>query len=261
MDGPVHSLIVRRDFDGVTSIYHDVVSAHIYENEAPPRVVVPVLSTGQSPEHLLHCLMVVFYKLLFFFDRVHLHASAVRMGKTVNLFYGPKGAGKTTTCLHLGRNGGTVLAEDHVVLRNRDGRFEVSGCDGLMRITEQTEQHFFEDPVPSPQVSIAGTLKKEFNMSTYFSCSQCEDMQVDRLFLTYVGKAFSARPIPAASAMARLQRGLEERYRFANPSDRRSFVSFLEAFTSSIESWELELSPDLDELPKLTAFLERQDNA
>ena len=261
MDGPVHSLIVRRDFDGVTSIYHDVVSAHIYENEAPPRVVVSVLSTGQSPEHLLHCLMVVFYKLLFFFDRVHLHAAAVRMGKTVNLFYGPKGAGKTTTCLHLGRNGGTVLAEDHVVLRKGKGRFWVSGCDGLMRITERTEQHFFENPVPSPRVSIAGTLKKEFNMSAYFSCSQCEDMQVDRLFFTYVGKAFSARPIPAASAMARLQRGLEERYRFANPSDRRSFVSFLEAFTSSIESWELELSPDLDELPKLTAFLERQDYA
>ncbi len=43
--------------------------------------------------------------------------------------------------------------------------------------------------------------------------------------------------------------------------DRRSFDSFLEAFTSSIESYELELAPDLDELPKLTAFLERQDNA
>ena len=260
MDGPVHSLIVHRDFDGVTSIYHDVVSAHIYENEAPPRVVIPVLSTGQSREHLLHCLMVVFYKLLFFFDRAHLHAAAVRMGKTVNLFYGPKGAGKTTICIHLGRSGGTILAEDHVMLRKGGGKFWVSGCDGLMRITEKTEQYFFEDPLPSPQVSIAGTLKKEFNMSAYFSCRQWEDMKVDRLFFASVGKAFSVTPIPASSAMGRLQRGLDERYRFANPSDRRSFDSFLEAFTGSIESYELELDPDLDELTKLTAFLERQDN-
>ena len=261
MDGPVHSLIVHRDFDGVTSIYHDVVSAHIYENETPPRVVIAVLSTGQSYEHLLHCLMVVFYKILFFFDRAHLHAAAVRMGKTVNLFYGPKGAGKTTICIHLGRNGGTVLAEDHVMLRKEGDRFWVSGCDGLMRITEKTEQYFFEDPVPSPQVSIAGSLKKEFNMSAYFSCRQWEDMKVDRIFFASVDKAFSVRPIPASSAMDRLQRGLDERYRFANPSDRRSFDSFLEAFTGSIESYELELDPDLDELPKLTAFLERQDNA
>ena len=106
-------------------------------------------------------------------------------------------------------------------------------------------------------VMIAGTLKKELALGDYVSCRQCEDMAVDRLFFPYVGESFSVRPIPASTAKKRLQEGLEERYRFANPADRGEFVDFFEAFTSSIECYDLEMSRNLEELPKLTAFLRR----
>src|SRR5699024_9092648 len=125
----------------------------------PTHIRVTVRRGDRSHYDLCVHLAVVFHKILFLLDRIVLHAAAVRVAGRVALFIGDRGAGKTTTALALTRAGGTVLGEDHIILRRSGDGFVVSGCDERWRVDARTERHFFDNPLPLEAADYAGRMK------------------------------------------------------------------------------------------------------
>jgi hypothetical protein len=124
----------------------------------------------QGGEPLLeHGFAVFLHKVLQMCGIVRLHGAAVECAGATHVFIGDKGAGKSTIALALGRAGGRVLADDQLVARRRGSQMAVSGCDAFIRLTEKSEQHFFERPLAPPPQDFAGVLKKEVGLEALAS--------------------------------------------------------------------------------------------
>ena len=254
--GPLRPVIVRRPLEDAVTIYYHSVAAHLVRRGCLWEITVPVLSDYEDRDLLLHCVMVVFYRMLYLLERVHLHAAAVRVGGQTSLFIGQNCSGKSTISLKLGLAGGAVLGEDHVVLRRMDGRFCVSGCDGNMRLTRETEQAFFPDGLPIEPVKVGEVMKKEFRTSDRVNCAPYRDVPVDRVFFLEMGEEFRIAGMPREDAMAVVVDAVRERYRFTDDGDHEAFLGFFRGLVHSVELHRLTLSRDLADLDKLVVFLQ-----
>ena len=209
----------------------------------------------ETRPRLLHALMVLMNRLLARGGRYHVHAAAVGFENATWLFVGGKGAGKSTISLALGRAGGIVYAEDHVMLR-ADGRtFHAAGCDGDLHLTERTERHFFERPPEGRLVERAGVMKRRLAGSALVECRPYRETEVRGLFFPRVDGRFGVRPLAGEEALARLLEPLVERHRFVDGADRAAFIERFAALVERCETWDLSLSPDLSDLDRLAAFL------
>jgi hypothetical protein len=210
------------------------------------------------PPHFDLCvhLAVVFHKLLFLMDRVVLHAAAVRLSGRVSVFLGARGAGKSTIALRLARAGGTVLGEDHLILKRSGGGFAVSGCDERARLDAKTERHFFDEPLPAEPVDFAGRLKKEIPAQQLFRSEPYTDGRADLLFFARPGTTFAIAPLRRRIALLKLMEAAGKLQRFVDPTDRGRFLAMLSDFVTTIQPYDLTLSDDLRELDGLVRFLE-----
>jgi hypothetical protein len=233
----------------------EVVRVEILLDAEPVQLCLRVRQPEISRFELRVHFAVVLNKALFFMDRVILHAAAVRLGDRVHVFVGEKGAGKSTLCLGLARAGGTVLGEDHIILRRQDGRFLVSGGDERSRLTERTERHFFPDRLAIVPKDFAGTPKKEIRMGDYFSSRPYQDFPAHRLFFPRVGADFAITPLKPQQALLRLMKLTAQFQRFAGGPDQARFLELLSGFIGTVQSYEVELSPDLENLGRLAAAL------
>lgn len=249
--------IVERPLEGITEIHHRIASAYVYHARQPIEVLIAVRPRGQSREEVLHCLMLVFYKVLYRLGWVQLHAAAIQMGAGANLFVGGKGAGKSTLSLKLGLAGGTVLGEDHVMLRQRDGVFVASGCDPNMRLTEETESHFFDRPLAIEQEDFGGTMKKELLARDVVSSEPYRDAPISRMFFPRVTGSFAVTPLPRATALIRVLDMIRDRHAFSGRDDLAEFLDRLVDFVTSVDCYDLELSDDLSDLDHVVSWLQR----
>jgi hypothetical protein len=236
-------------------IHTEVVSLQLLRHETPVRIVVAVRSPGVSERVLKVHLSVVLFKALALLDRLVLHAAAVEFRGSASAFLGPKGAGKSTTCLALARAGATVLADDRVVLRRTGDGFVVSGCGERSRITARTERHFFAEPLPEAARDVEGVLKKEFPGGRLFSWRPHRDHPLHRLFFVRVGRGFQVVPLSRREALVHLLRETRGWHRFSGGEDHRRHLGFLHACVDALPAVRLELSEDLDELAKLVDVL------
>ena len=237
-------------------IHTEAVSAVIDLASDPVRVSIATHVDGIPHFDFCVHLTVVLHKVLFLLGRVVLHAAAVRLAGRVSLFLGDKGAGKTTSSLRLGRAGATVLGEDHVILRKSSDGFRVSGCDERSRLDAKTERYFFPELLSTVPCDFAGTLKKEVPARQVFDSQPYTDHRPDLVFFTRVGTAFSITPLPRQAAVLRLMRAAGKLQRFVNPLDSGAFLDMLLDFSQTVRPYELELSPDLQELDHLVQFLQ-----
>ena len=229
--------------------------AEVHLDADPIRIRVWVRQPDLIQQDLHVHFMVMINKILFLLDHVVLHAAAVRVGDAVHVFVGEKGAGKSTICLGLARAGHTVLGEDHVILRRIESGYLVSGGDERSRLTEQTERHFFPDPLPIPARDFAGTPKKEIRMGDYFSSRAYEDFPAHALHFPRVGSRFALDPLKPQAALLRLMKYTSHLQRFASPADQGGFLDFLNGFVATVATHEVELSPDLGDLDRLARAL------
>jgi hypothetical protein len=229
--------------------------AEVRLDQDPIRIRVRVRQPDLIQQDLHVHFMVVVNKILFLMDHVVLHAAAVRIGNSVHVFVGEKGAGKSTLCLGLARAGGTVLGEDHVILRRAESGYLVSGGDERSRLTERTEQHFFPQRLPVPARDFAGTPKKEIRMGDFFSSRAYEDFPAHALHFPRVGSRFALDPLKPQAALLRLLRYTSHLQRFASPADQDRFLDFLTGFVGTVATYEVELSPDLGDLDHLARAL------
>lgn len=254
---PGHALIAR-PFDGVIEAHHLIASAFLFNGRRPIEVLLPIRRGGAEDDVVLYSVMIAVYKMLWLLGRVQLHAAAVEVGGVANVFVGDKGAGKSTISLRLGRAGGVVLGEDHIMIRRQpDDGFAVSGCDPNMRLTAKTERHFFAEELDELPRDYAGVLKKEVKAGRFVDSRPYRDVAVGRLFFSRVGERFAVEPMPRARALIRLLKAVRDRHRFAGRRDMADFLDFFADFVESAECFDLTLSPDLDDLDRLVSFLDR----
>jgi hypothetical protein len=235
-------------------IHTEALSVTIDHTRAPVEIRVRVRPGERSHYDLCVHLAVVFHKILFLLDRVVLHAAAVRMAGRVALFIGDRGAGKTTTALAVSRAGGTVLGEDHIILRRSAEGFLVSGCDERWRVDERTERHFFDSPLPLEAADYAGRLKKEVAVRAIAS-QPFTDEPPAQLFFLRAGSRLRITPMPRGMTVLRLMEAAGKLQRFVDADDRRRFLTMVSDFVATITPYALERSDDLADLDRLIDFL------
>jgi hypothetical protein len=248
--------MVARHAHPVSVIHTEALSVTIDHARTPVEVRVAVRPGERSDYDLRVHLAVVFHKILFLLDRVVLHAAAVRIAGRVALFIGDRGAGKTTTSLALTRAGGTVLGEDHLVLRRSATGFLVSGCDERWRVDERTERHFFASPLPLEAADYAGRMKKEVAVRDVAS-QPFTDEPPSQLFFMRTGTGFGITPIPRAVSALRLMEAAGKLQRFVDANDRLRFLTMVSDFVGTITPYALERGDDLGDLDRLIDFLHR----
>jgi hypothetical protein len=267
-DIPEDGMILRH-LPACPEIHTEAISARLERGQTPARIEVAVFEPDMPHFDLCVHFAVVFHKLLFLMGRVVLHAAAVRFQGNVVLFLGDKGAGKSTVCLELARQGGTVLGEDHLILTRILDRsslpgsraaahFRVSGCDERSRLTSKTERHFFDEPLEGEVRDFAGTLKKEMHAGALFDSLPYTDHPADLLFFSRVGESFRVTELPRQLALLKLMQATGKLQRFVDPMDRSRFLDLLSDFVRTIRAFDLELSDDLGELHRLVELLQDQ---
>jgi hypothetical protein len=252
------SMVVRHGHP-VSTIHTEALSVAIDHARTPTQVRITVRHGERSHYELRVHLAVVFHKMLFLMDRVVLHAAAVELHGRLALFIGDRGAGKTTTAIALSRAGGTVLGEDHLVLRRTADGFLVSGCDERWRVDERTERHFFGDPLPQQASDYAGRMKKEVAVRSEGASEPFMDRRPELLFFIRAGSRFDLRRIPRGITVLRLMEEAGKLQRFVDADDRQRFLNLLSDFVPTITPYALERSDSLADLDRLVDFL--SDNA
>ncbi len=236
-------------------IHTEVVSTYIDKISAPQQILLFVTDTEITDYDLRVHFAVIFHKALFLLRYMILHAAAVLFSGSVSLFIGPKGAGKSTISLKLACEGGTILGEDHVLVKQNSDEVLVSGCGELSRVTAKTEAYFFPQKLAVSPVEREGIAKKEFYLSQYFSCNSYSNYPLEHIFFTRVGECFQLQSLGKKSTLLKLILETKPLQRFANKQDYENYLHYLTNCTNMLESYQLKLSPNIDDLNSLVDFL------
>lgn len=224
----------------------------------PNRAVLTVHTAGQDLQTVDHYMVMLMHKLLQLFDRLRLHGAGVILRDRTYVFLGDKGAGKSTLSLALGRAGGVVLADDQLVLHRENGAVSVSGVDGDLRLTDETERHFLNEPIDVVPKDFTGTLKKEVPLAALVPAEPRRDHKPDVLIFSRVGAELEITDLSRSAALRRIVDSVLHLHRFSGPEDMRDFLGMVTAFVNAVTVYELALSPrlsDLDGLPERLAAL------
>ena len=200
-------------------------------------------------------------KVIFPFDRYYLHASAVRCGGTVSVFTGGNHAGKSTVALRLAREAAEMVADDHVLLRRRDGRFYVSGTDRNARVCATTERYLFERPLATDARLHGRLWKKEFSIGDHFPVRAYRDHRLGHLYFLARGTAPQVRPLPPAQAIIRLLTLQNQDYLLSinRPDETDAYLAYFTDLLRAVPAHELVLTDDLADLDRLAPqILERR---
>jgi hypothetical protein len=209
-----------------------------------------------SAAELEHIFSSVVHKLLQLCGVVRLHAAAIEFDGHTHVFVGDKGAGKSTLSLALGQAGGCVLAEDQIVVRRQPDGLWVSGCDGNIRLTAESERHFLQTPLDVTPGDYAGVPKKEVPLASLVPSRPYEDRRATRLYFARVGHGLTLRPVSGGTAVARLLDAIAPAHGFADPADRLDLLRLVAEFVEPLTCADLELSPRLDEIGQLARLLQ-----
>jgi hypothetical protein len=152
--------------------------------------------------------------------------------------------------------GATVLADDQLVVRRSDAGILVSGVDGGLRVTQQTEAHFFSVPLGEPLQDFAGIAKKEVALADHVVAKPGVDKVPHTLLFSRVGDHCAVEALPRRVALRRILDDLLPLHRFAGPDDQRDFLALVTAFVNAVDVFDLCLSRDLRDLDRLVPLLE-----
>lgn len=233
----------------------DPLICEVQCREQPWRALVSVRQPDMRGDHLAYHFWLLFNRLLLLFDRVVMHAAAVEFEGSVALFCGPKGAGKSTLSLFLLQLGGTLVAEDHVVVHRRAADLSVSGCSGRLRVTADTERRLFPGRLPGTSIDVSGVPKKEFPASQFFRARPYEDFQPARLFFNHVGARFRVQALSRRETLLRLMHGTRDLQRLNARADYQQFVDVLAALAHAVPAVDLELPGGFQGLDRVAALL------
>lgn len=199
--------------------------------------------TAVSEQMSYDGLVVLLHRALGALGCHYVHAGGVVWRGKTRLFVGRQGAGKTTCCLTLVRLGADLLADDHLLLRRRNGATLVSGEDRLLRLTRPTALHFYPDGLPDTPIH-PGKIEIVHPPSSAAGL----DHPIDEIYLTSVATSFQCLPVSRAQALLALIEQLRYAIRIGHPDDIQSFLNSLGDVAEAAQVFRLQLSPNLAEL-------------
>jgi hypothetical protein len=232
----------------------DALTLRLFRGAIPEVAYVFVRDGVRVSGRLAVHLSVALHRMLFATGRVYLHAAAVQLGDRATVFAGAAGAGKSTLSLRLGAAGATVLADDHVVVRRGAAGFLVSGCDHTARVTKKTEGFLFAEPIATREFEVDGVMKREVPIRNLAASAPFVDAAPGRLAFSRVGERFSIDAVSRGAAVAELLAMTRRSHRFASPADYAAHLEFFSDFVESLETFALELSPNLRELDRVVEW-------
>jgi len=257
----VKPVILDKREEGWIQIRSDYVDAYIDLSTIPIKMFLlinpntPSDPNGKPGEPLLNFMLAVVNKVLFQLGQLHVHGAGLQFNNTISLFIGDKGAGKTTLSLKLAHAGGEILSEDHIMIKQVGETYFASGCDDIMRITKNTEDYFFSDPIMIKEELFDGVPKKEIILSDYFNNIPYQDFPITNIFFPRVGQEFLIEPLRGIYPVLYFLERIQPRHRFADKEDINNLLSYLIGLFENANVFLVNLSDDLNDLDKLIDFL------
>lgn len=246
--------VTTLDGDGRWVIATEALTIHLFAGD-PIDIFLAVRGRPRDEYAFRVHLSVALHRALLLLGRLYLHAAGVVFKDRGYAFVGDKGSGKSTLSLALGAAGATVLADDHVVLRRDGARFLASGCDGEARLLDDAERHLFGTPVDARVVDLGGVRKKEIPIGRFFTSDPYRERHLDRIAFPRIGTAFHVAPMAKSNALVELIRATRASHRFSGPADYGAYLDYLTNLVESVETFSLELSPNLSDLDRLVAWI------
>lgn len=250
------TLTVTREHADMWRVESEFLAVSLERCAPPTQIFVTTYPHALDPLAWRVHVSVVFHKLLLLLGRLYLHAGAVRTGDTASAFMGDKGSGKSTLCLRLGQAGATILSDDHISIRQCAGIFYASGCEQVARVTAVTEAALFSHPMNLAAYDFGGVLKKEFALSEWFPALPYQDVPLQRIFFPHIGAQWQLRALSSHALLKRLLEMTRSAHRFADKQDYARHLDYFSALAQSVEAFDLELSPNLQDLDRLVTFLD-----
>jgi hypothetical protein len=243
--------MVTASTPGGCRITTTISELEVDDEQRPVRAQLTVCAAGQRSDYVDHYVAMNVRALLRMLGRVQLHGAAVVTERRTAVFLGEKGAGKSTIALAMGRGGASVLADDQLILRVDESGVRVSGVDGGLRLTAETERYFFETPLDAPRREFGGSLKKEVPLADHVPAQPAVDVMPDTLYFPRVGTRFAITPLSRVVALQRILAAVVPLHRFAGARDQRAFLRALTAFVEAVDVRELSLTRELGDLSRL----------
>jgi hypothetical protein len=232
-----------------------LLRASVSCSASPVAIEIQLLDEGVSENVLNIHFSVAIRRILLWLGLAYFHAGAVVWNGEAALFIGEKGAGKSTTCLRLAKEGAVLLSEDHTLVKRVDAGIFVSGADRLARIAPDSEAHVFESAIEGESRDFAGVLKKEFHVGQHFRYSHFCDYPLERIFFLRVGDAYVIRPVSEAEAALRMMTIARAGFRFSAAYDYQSFLDFFAGLTAGKQIYDITLSRNLRDVSNVVEAL------
>lgn len=233
----------------------EVIDAVLDRSVAPMTFVIRTRRHNLSADAFRVHLSVVLHRALLSMGMVYLHAAAVSLAGRTYLFVGEKGAGKSTLSVGLAKLGGTVLADDHVLLERSAPHYVVSGCEAMSRITAETEAYAFATPLDLPAMDFAGTMKKEFALAEHFAAMPYVAESLAAVYFPRVGQQLTVTPWSAQRVAMDLLDRTRRSFRPQSPAEVGLLLDFWIGLSSSAAGFALELDRDLRAIERLPGLL------
>jgi hypothetical protein len=87
------------------------------------------------------------------------------------------------------------------------------------------------------------------------SSAHLVDFEPRRIFFPVVGRRVTIEPLPRAGAVVRILGSIHDRHAIAGARDARRLLDYVGGLVDSLETYHLELSPDLGDLRAVVDFV------
>ncbi len=193
-------------------------------------------------------LQVLIHKVFFLFDILIVHSASVRFHGKTYTFIGERGAGKSTICLKLAKQGAAIISEDHTLIRRRGNKFFAAGFEDLSRVAQKSEKHIFKRPINYKTRRIGGFFKKEFPLKNFFNCEFYREFPVGLLFFIHCGNNLHLRPISRQEAVVKLMRMTNPLFRINRPEDYDAYINYFYTLVRNVKVFDLQRTQNIEEL-------------
>jgi hypothetical protein len=241
---------------GIAALATGRFQVFIFKDDFPPKIVIFIGEPQYSYMAFEGHLFEIMHKILFMFDRLYIHAAAVRWNDKIFAFLGDRGSGKSTVCLRLAKAGAQILSDDHIMLKRSNEGVLVSGCDEIGRVTSKTEKELLNISLNKKPKRFNGVLKKEILLNKFFECAHYQDFLVNDIFFIHIDDIFQISPISKQQALINLIEKTKPFFRYNRIEDCSDYLIFFSELVNQTRVFDLTLTKNLKDLDKLLFFLD-----
>lgn len=229
----------------------DPITIHLDTIDRPHHASIIVTDASMGEELLGFHLWLMVNRMMLIMDRMVVHAAAVEIDGQTLVLCGQSGAGKSTLTVALGLAGGTILAEDWLLVDASSPTPTVSGVSPVMRLTADSADHLLAGRLGHAVDSDDGRDKRVFDSGTLFASASGVDRTPDRLFMLSVGPEAGLVPASGLDVTRYLADSAKVTLRFTDRGDYVSFLGLVGTVVSSVPAYHLRRSTDFGDLPQL----------